>query len=1115
MRHRKKAICMALAMLCLNLTLFSQNISLNISQTTVKKVMEALKEEYGYSFVFESGDVNTQKIISVKIQEQSIDEAVKQILQSQDLSYEIKNKSIIIQKKSTEKQTPDPQKKKVTGTVADTNGEPIIGANIVEQGTTNGIITDVDGNFSLEVSDKATLVVSYIGYDTQTIPVGSRTSFALKLTEDTKMLDEVVVVGYGTVKKSDLTGAISQIDPTKREERLTVNATDLLRNSIAGLNVPFSTTAKGNVDMKNMSIRGTNSLKASNTPLIVLDGMIYDGDMADISSADIEKIDVMKDASSAAIYGSRSANGVINITTKKGKVGAPSINFSINAGAVAASFLRPVLSPEGYVDMRQNLYRYTAPKDNQPGYYSSPANLPDGISLDTWKSYSNASGDPLDIWLTRLSFQDIEIANYKKGKATDWADQVFQIGLKQDYQASVTGGTENIKYYWSINYSNVEGFIVGDKFESVRSRLNLENKITNFLSIGLNAQFATRDESSIPANWSVYSRISPYGELYEEDGKTLKYFPHDDPGVKNPYEDRVYSDRSNKFKDLNSKIYALVTLPYGFSYQLNVINNFTDNRDYRHDTSENPGNSTNGYAYRRNTSTYSWNIENLIKWNKTYGVHSFDLTLLANAEKYQYFEDKMENSLFDPSDILGYHNMNAGGNPILSSNDNSNTRDALMARLNYVANNKYYLTASVRRDGYSAFGQANPHAVFPSVALAWRISDEPFFHINHVDYLKLRASWGANGNSAIDAYAALAAMSGGKLLYADNKGNAYTSSILGISKLSNIDLKWEKTVAYNGGFDFGMFNNRLNGSVEGYLSKTTDLLVDRTLPSVTGIKSVASNLGQVNNSGFEITLNSTNIDIPNTFLWKTSLNMAYNRNKIVHLYGEKVDVLDADGNKIGEKESDDYPNKWFIGHSIDAIWDYKPNGVWQEEDKDLAYKYGGYLPGEYRMVDVNSDGIYSELADKQFLGYSKPQYRWSMTNDFLFFNNISFSFSMYGQHGWKKNYVEKFGNERESDYVISHWTPENRSSEWSRMSNRDGDPKPQSNYINMSFIRLSDISLGYIFPKRITDTIHLQSLKIFGSVQNVCVWSQWPGWDPENTGGPIPRYFNLGINIKL
>jgi TonB-linked SusC/RagA family outer membrane protein len=949
----------------------------------------------------------------------------------------------------------------------------------------------------------------------QEVATSEKNDLVISLAEDSEVLDEVVVIGYGTVRRSDLTGAISQINPTKKVEKLTSNATDLLRNSIAGLYMPFSTSAKGDIDLNNALIRGTTSLKASNAPLIVLDGVIYDGDMANISSADIETIDVMKDASSAAIYGSRSANGVINITTKKGATGAPTINFNMNIGFSSPSYLREVLSPEEYIDMRSTLFQYTAPMDNHPGYYNNPNNLPGGVSLEQWMEYNNATGDPVDIWLTRLRMDPLEIGNYKQGKSTDWADHLFQTGLRQDYLTSISGGSDKTKYYWSVNYSDNEGFIVGQEYSSVRSRLNVESKISNFLDIGINAQYANRDEGGIAANWGAYSNLSPLGLLYNDDG-SLRYAPSGNLQTgTNPLIDRAYNERYMKINDLNTRIYAIVTLPFGISYQLNVINNFAQSRNYEHVSSLNPNNATNGSAFRQNNDSYMWNIENIVKWAKVFDQHRFDLTLLANAEKYQSFSNRQSNTQFSPSDILGYHHMGAGSAPVITSDDVASTRDALLGRLNYTFRDKYLLTASIRRDGYSAFGQDNPHATFPSVALAWRLSEESFFNVEKIDQLKIRASWGANGNSAIGAYDALAVLTGGKHLYATDAGAAYIVSRLNIDRMQNPNLKWEKTGAYNIGIDFSLFKYRLNGTIEGYLSKTTDLLVDRSLPNVTGYSAITANMGQVNNKGIELTLNSRNMEIADKFEWQTFFNASYNKNKIVHLYGDMVNTYDSQGNIIGTKESDDYENQWFIGHSIDAIWDYRPNGVWQVEDAVLANSYGGYLPGEYRMVDVNNDGLYTELADKQFLGYSKPQFRWNMMNDFTLFQNFSVSFSLYGHHGWKKNWAEKFGEERSSDYKIPYWTPENRSNKYSRMSNRDGDPKPQSNYVNMGFVRLSDISVGYLFPKNITDMLHTQSLKIYGSIQNVAVWTKWEGWDPENTGGTSPRYYNLGINLTF
>lgn len=1107
----------------------AQRVTLNKKDATFTEVIAELRRQSGYNFLFKKALAKKVGKISIQAKDEALEDVLERVLADQPLTYTILDeiRSIIIKEQMTpvtnsrkEKiESLHPtlllQQRTVSGRVTDELGNPLEGVNVRIRGEMAGTVSDTQGNYTIKIDDSnAVLVFSYIGFGTveRRVEAGNVINVVLNKQEDE--LDEVVVVGYGTVKKGDLTGAISQIDPTKKVEKLTSNATDLLRNSIAGLYIPFSTSAKGNVNMANALVRGTTSLKASNAPLIVLDGVIFEGDLADISSGDIERIDVMKDASSAAVFGSRSANGVINITTKKGTAGTPTINMNVNVGLATPSFIRPALSPEGYIDMRRNLFQYTAPRDNQPGYYDNPNNLPSGVSLDQWLAYSDASGDATNIWLTRLALQDVEIANYSAGKTIDWADQVFQSGLRQDYLASITGGTEKLTYYWSVNYTDNDGFIVGQEYRSFRSRLNLENKIANFLTIGLNAQYANRDEGGIAADWGAYRRLSPYGSMFNEDG-TLKYAPHDDPIVINPLINRAYNSNYNQYNDLNSKIYALVTLPFGITYQFNAINNFAGNRTYTHTSASYPGNATNGSASRRNIDSWLWNIENIVKWNKSFGVHNFDLTLLANAEKHQYFSNLQSNTQFSPSDVLGYHNMGAGGVPVVSSNDYVRTRDALLGRLNYTFNGKYFLTTSIRRDGYSAFGQDNPHALFPSFALAWRLSDESFFNLNAVDQLKFRVSWGANGNSAIGEYDALAALSGGKHLYANENGAAYTVSRLIIDRMGNTGLQWEKTTAYNAGVDFSLFKYRLNGSIESYLSKTTNLLVDRSLPNVTGYDKIASNLGQVNNSGIEVTLNSINMDIPGILNWQTAANASLNKNRIVHLYGDMVDVYDSDGNKIGTKESDDYTNRWFIGHAIEAIWDYAPNGIWQIEDAELASKAGGFLPGEYRMVDVNGDGIYTELADKKFLGYSTPQFRWNMMNDFTLFQKISVSFSVYGQHGWKKNYAEKFGNERESDYVIPYWTEENRSANWARMSNRDGDPKPQSNYINMGFVRLSDITVGYQVPNYFMDMFHLQSLKIYGSIQNVAVWSDWPGWDPENIDGPSPRYFNFGVSIKL
>ena len=485
---------------------------------------------------------------------------------------------------------------------------------------------------------------------------------------------------------------------------------------------------------------------------------------------------------------------------------------------------------------------------------------------------------------------------------------------------------------------------------------------------------------------------------------------------------------------------------------------------------------------------------------------------MQNAEKYQSWYDAMSNSGFDPTDILGYHGMGLGVNPVISSNDEVDTREALLARLNYIYKDRYYVTAAVRRDGYSAFGQNNPHATFPTMALGWRISDEPFFNAKWVNNLKLRLSWGANGNSAIGRYDAMATLGNIKILQANaSSGAYYTKSGLTINRLANYNLQWEKTTATNFGVDFNLFDNRLNGTVEYYLSKTTNLLLDRQLPSIVGVKSVASNMGQINNRGWEITLNSLNIDLKDKLQWFTNLSLSGYRNRIVHLYG------DYDENGV---EQDDTQNGWYIGHAIDAIYDYKSDGIWQKEELEAARAdgkaYAGYYPGDYKMVDVNNDGEYRPEDDRQFLGHKNPHFFINMTNDFTVFKDFSLSFTLYGAFGGMKNYnYEHFGALTLSDFDIPYWTEENRSNKYPRMSERDIDAVTTTNYIKTDFIRLSNITLGYNVPSKFIGRLGLKSAKVYCSMENVAVWSPWPVWDPENTGGAVPRKFNFGVNLKF
>lgn len=1007
------------------------------------------------------------------------------------------------------------QQRIIKGSVVDGNGETVIGANIMEKGTSNGVISDMNGTFSINVSPNATLVISYIGYISQEIQIKNKRNITVRLEEDAQTLNEVVVIGYGSARKRDLTGAVMQVKSSQLKNESPSSMQDLLRANVPGLSVGFSAGPKPG---GSLLIRGKKSINAGTSPLIVLDGMIYPGDLADISPNDIEQIDVLKDASSAAIYGARSASGVIIITTKKGKSEKPTISFDASLGIATHAIKEDVYGANDFTSWRTDVFNSANPT-HKPYQFDDPRTLPSDISLEEWMAYDNSKGDPVETWLGRIGFKDVEIANYLAGKSVDWADMVFQNGLRQDYNASISGKTKMMNYYWSMGWTDNDGIITNDEFKSFRTRLNLDAKITNFLTVGMNTQFVQRDGSDIAADWIQYTKLTPYGSLTNEDG-TMKLNPGDDTSAKHPLIDAHYTDKRNIVNNLNANIYAKVSLPFNVSYQMNFSPRYEWSTDYLHKSSKHPDwKNFGGSAYRNFRQDFLWQLDNIVKWKQTFAkVHDFDFTFLFNAEKFQRWSHKMNNEGFDPNDQLGWHYMQGGILPTISSDDEYRTGDALMARLFYSYGNRYMITGTVRRDGYSAFGQENPRAVFPSVALGYVFSDEPFMKkVSWLDYGKLRLSWGLNGNRDIGVYRALAKMGSNKYIYMSPDGKIYNGSYLWVNSLANKGLKWEKTASLNLGLDFSMFKDSLKGSIDIYKANTKDLLIERSLPDLIGFSSIMSNLGEVENKGFELSLTSINMQERN-FTWSSTFNFTLNRNKIVHLYGDMVDVLDAEGNVIGQKEADDIKNKWFIGKSIDEIWGLEVIGVWQQDEAEEAAKYG-LAPGDFKLRDVDQSGDFTD-ADKVFQGTRSPKFSWTLRNDFKIGKNLDVSFMLYSLWGHKNTFdIAKHSgttvyNDRQNAYKLPYWTPENPTNKWGRIDSSTGG-NAFSVYRKKSFIRLDNISVGYTLPAQWIRKFSLNNVRVFANIKNVACWApDWELWDPENNG-PTPRTYTFGINVTM
>ncbi|HLP72013.1 MAG TPA: SusC/RagA family TonB-linked outer membrane protein [Bacteroidales bacterium] len=1013
----------------------------------------------------------------------------------------------------------------ITGKVTDENQNPLAGVSVMVKESTIGTLTESDGSFRLSVPESAkVLSFSFIGMKPTDVEIGTQTNFSVSMSVDIGLLEEVIVIGYGTVKKKDLTGAVTRLNAEELQTEASANVTTMLRGAIPGLAVNLSTTAKGLSDPMDMEIRGETSLRAddsdgtdapqrrANAPLVVVDGMIYYGDLSDINPVDIESFDILKDASSAAIYGARASNGVILITTKRGFKGKPIINVSTSTGIAYPSH-KSLDMMTGEQHIARRIAGFEANERRQltkgPGYYNSYNDLPSGVTLDQWKAYdgSSAATNLDDVWLSRIGFAPIEINNYKAGKITDFKQYTWQTGLTQDYNLSLSGSGDAVSYYWSLGYTDNEGIRYNEEFKTIRSRLNLEATVTKFLKTGINAQMAFRDESPISPGNSFFN--TPYSSMFEDDGVTLTLTPSGYINAPNFWLEMRYRDRFRKYNTLSSKIYGTLTLPFGISFTSEFIPRFNWNREYNTYSSEHfEWALQGGRATRSNTTLFEWQINNMLKWNKTFGDHVFDFTFVQNAEQYQYWYELMNRRNFQPSDVLGYHRMQAATEDVeISSNDETSTGDALLARLNYNLKSKYNLTGSYRRDGYSAFGQANPHASFWSVAGGWTISEESFFTLDMIDQLKLRLSYGVNGNRGVGIYDALSNLNSGKFLLITNGVTNYVSQLY-TSRMANANLKWERTSAYNAGLDFAILKGRLTGTLEAYYSITKDLIIPRQLPNITGYASVFSNMGQVDNTGVELSLSSVNIATP-AVTWSSDFTMSHNKNKIVHLFGDMI----TDPVTGAQKEVDDITNEWFIGHAVDEVWDYRTLGIWQESEADQATAFSRNV-GDYKLEDLNGDGKYTN-DDKQFLGFRRPKFRLSLRNT-VTFRNFELSVKMYSYLGHLKadNYLrnnEAF-YDRGTYYNVPYWTPANPGNKWARVDSYETNFNV---WEKNSFVRLDNVSLSYNVPKSLLSKISVASCRLSIVADNPFVISpEWSWMDPENDSY-TPSYLSFKLNLTL
>lgn len=1089
MNYIQKAILIAGAAFCFNLTMSAQDITLKNKNITVKEAMEELKKTSGYSFVFSSKDVNTGKKISISANKASIEEVVNQILKGQtDLTYEIRDKKIIV-RKAVSNAAPA-QAGKVKGTITDATGMPVIGAAVKEKGTSNGVVSDIDGNFVLEVGANATLEISYIGYKTLEVKA-SQKPMNITMVEDTEMLDEVVVVGYGSQRKSDLTGGITSVNAEQLEMVTSNNLLDKLAGQVPGLSITTSNARPG--EEQSLRIRGINSLTASNTPLIVLDGIPYNGSLGDIDPEIIESLSVLKDASSAAIYGSRGSNGVILIQTKKGKQGKAQVTYKGQVGLEQVQSRLNVMDGPEYLRMKQDY-------NNQ---------------LLGW---TGSQLDPSNILSPK------EMANYEKGITTDWQDIVFRNALTNRHTVSISGGTEATQYTATVSNLKQEGVMKNTGIRRTNISLNIVQDLNSWLKIGVGTQFIDKDIDNNQPYLESALKQSPYGQYLDEEGRYVDY-PMDETLFYNPM-GNINATVDNKYRNLFLSGFAEIKLPVkGLSYRSNFGYNYRNSFNasyYGRNTFS--GKSVDGSASIKNTqySDYTW--ENLINYSNQFGKHKLDLTGLFSMQQTSNQSAEQSADCF-VNDDSEYHNMNAGEkNQKVTSGLTETSTLSYMFRVNYNYDNRYMLTLTGRADGYSAFGANNKYAFFPSAAVAWNISSEDFMESlrdSWLDMLKLRVSYGSNGNQAINAYQTLDRLSMSKYIWGDG-GTTANGTYLGFGSVGNPNLKWETTNSFNIGIDFSLFKDRLSGTIETYVANTKDLLMSRSVPVMNGFESIMDNIGQTRNKGVEISLNSVNIQ-NNDFTWTTNLNFFLNRDEIVELRG--------DG-------KDDITNKWFIGEPLRVFYDYNVVGIWQYDDPHYVKKevdgkiiegfynekgeeiQKGAKPGSARLEDVNGDGKIS-AADKKVIGSKTPSFLLSMGNQFQY-KNFSFSFLLNGTFGqWKERHdlnLERWGAIWNHLSGIQYWTAENPSNEMTSLVYSPYDK--HSFYSKVNYVTVKNISIGYDLEKKWVKALGISALNVNLSVNNLCSFSNMDNTtnlDADNMyySYPTNRSYMFGLNVTF
>ena len=959
----------------------------------------------------------------------------------------------------------------VSGKVTGDNGEELPGVSVLLKGTTTGATSDVNGVFKLSIpTGNETLVFSYVGYLTQEIQVANRSVIDVKLAADTKALEEVVVVGYGTMKKSDVTGAITSVKAQDITAIPTTNALRSLQGKVSGIDITQTNGQPGaNI---NIVLRGNRSLKADNKPLVLVDGIPY-GSFIDINPTDIASIEVLKDVASTAIYGTRGANGVIIITTKRGVSGKSSLSVNSYVSINKKALYPRMMNGEEYAQQKREAYRTT-----NGGVYRKDEDI----------------------------FQVTELEYLRSGQFEDWQSYIFHTGLMQNYEVNLTGGSEKTTFATSFGFQKDKGLLLDDVYRRLNGKLSIDHKFNNRIRVGVSAiySFKNQDKRDNPLNMA--NKILPIAKAFNDDGSLIL---NPAPGYSaqfTPLADEQPGVFVNNIKDkrLFSSAYIDVKVTDDLFLKSTIGLDLSDfRRGYfkGYNTVANAGrNSTSGVEIN-NTFNYTW--ENTLNYNKTVGIHQIQ-GLLGTSSLGTNIEEYTSAGNNQASPLTSFHDLNSNTiSKVLGSKLRQTRIASFFGRVNYKLNNKYIFQASLRTDGSSVLAAGNKWGYFPSVSGAWRVIEEPFLqNSNVVNDLKLRLSWGKSGNAAIDPYATMGGLGLSSYAFGTSAAFGYSPSVI-----RNRNLTWETTGTWNLGLDFGLLRNRISGTVDIYKSNTKDLLLPSLLPTHTGYAEFLDNVGQVENKGIELSITSQNI-AGKAFNWSTDYTFTLNREKIVAL-----------NNGVTRNEA----NSWFVGEPTKVFYNYKKIGIWQLGEEEAAKNFGKNVPGDVKVADMNGNGVVD--PDDRTTFSQLPKFSLGINNHFEYknFDMSVFVFARVGQFiNYEYNASAYKPSALENSSNVDYWTPENPTNAFPRPNSSYSTTnylyQSTLGYVDGSFIKIRDVSLGYNIPSAVVKKIGVGRVRVYGTLQNYFTFSKIKDYDPERGGDlsfPLVKQMIFGVNIDF